>query len=82
MIREIRFLARTQVTVLSDRRIFPPHGESGGSDGLAGRNVIRHKDGRIEDMPGKFTAWLEAGDVLSIETPGGGGWGPPKSMSG
>ena len=73
--REIRFLSRTQVTVLSDRRRIPPHGENGGSDGLAGRNVIRYADGRIKEMPGKFTTWLEAGDVLSIETPGGGGWG-------
>ncbi len=42
---------------------------------LPGRNAIRHADGRIQEMPGKFTAWLEPGDVLSIETPGGGGWG-------
>jgi N-methylhydantoinase B len=75
VIREIRFLSRTQVTVLSDRRRLPPHGQNGGGDGLAGRNSVRHADGGIQEMPGKFTAWLEAGDVLSIETPGGGGWG-------
>jgi N-methylhydantoinase B len=75
VIREIRFLSRTQITVLSDRRRLPPYGQNGGGDGLAGRNTIRHADGSIEEMPGKFTAWLEAGDVLSIETPGGGGWG-------
>jgi N-methylhydantoinase B len=75
VIREIRFLSRTQITVLSDRRRLPPYGLNGGGDGLAGRNTIRHADGSIEEMPGKFTASLEAGDVLSIETPGGGGWG-------
>ena len=75
VVREIRFLARTQVTVLSDRRKFPPYGQSGGSSGKTGHNAIRRADGRIEEMPGKFTAWLEPGDVLSIETPGGGGWG-------
>jgi N-methylhydantoinase B len=75
VIREIGFLARTQVTVLSDRRKFPPYGLNGGDPGKPGRNRIFRADGRVEEMPGKFTAWLEAGDVLSIETPGGGGWG-------
>ncbi|HET9217724.1 MAG TPA: hydantoinase B/oxoprolinase family protein [Terriglobia bacterium] len=75
VIREIRFLSRTQVTVLSDRRRFPPYGQNGGGDARAGRNAIRRVDGRVEEMPGKFTAWLEPGDVLLIETPGGGGWG-------
>ena len=75
VIREIRFLSRTQVTVLSDRRVFPPFGQNGGEDGLRGYNTIRRADGLIEEMPGKFTALLETGDVLSIATPGGGGWG-------
>jgi len=75
VVREIRFLSRTQVTVLSDRRRLPPHGENGGASGLVGRNAIRHADGRVQEMPGKFTTLLDAGDVLSIETPGGGGWG-------
>ena len=75
VIREIRFLSRTQVTVLSDRRNFSPYGQSGGGDGMPGSNSIRYADGRVQRMPGKFTAWLDPGDVLSIETPGGGGWG-------
>ena len=78
VVREIRFLTRTQVTVLSDRRRFSPYGESGGANGKPGRNTIRRSDGRVQEMPGKFTAWLEPGDVLSIETPGGGGWGNPQ----
>jgi N-methylhydantoinase B len=78
VIREIRFLSRTQVTVLSDRRNFSPYGQSGGHDGMAGSNSIRYADGRVQRMPGKFTAWLDPGDVLSIETPGGGGWGVPR----
>jgi N-methylhydantoinase B len=75
VIREIGFLARTQVTVLSDRRQLSPYGLNGGHEGKPGRNRIFRADGRVEEMPGKFTSWLEAGDVLSIETPGGGGWG-------
>jgi len=78
VVREIGFLSRTQVTVLSDRRKFSPYGLRGGADGKPGKNTIFRADGRVEEMPGKFTAWFEAGDVLSIETPGGGGWGDPR----
>jgi N-methylhydantoinase B len=75
VVREIRFLSRTQVTVLSDRRRFAPYGLNGGQDGKAGRNAILHVNGQVQEMPGKFTTWVDAGDVLRIETPGGGGWG-------
>jgi len=81
VVRAIRFLSRTQVTVLSDRRRFQPPGERGGEAGKSGRNTILRADGRVQEMPGKFTAWLEPGDVLSIETPGGGGWGAVKSTN-
>jgi N-methylhydantoinase B len=75
VVREIRFLARTQVTVLSDRRTIAPYGLSGGGAGKVGRNRILRADGTVQEMPSKFTAWLEVNDTLSIETPGGGGWG-------
>ncbi len=75
VVREIQFLSRTQVTVLSDRRRFPPYGLSGGRPGKPGVNTVIRSDGSVQKMPAKFTAWLEAGDTLSIETPGGGGWG-------
>jgi 5-oxoprolinase (ATP-hydrolysing) len=75
VVREIRFLSRTQVTVLSDRRKIAPYGLSGGGSGKAGRNAVIRSGGRVEEMPAKFAAWLEANDTLVIETPGGGGWG-------
>jgi N-methylhydantoinase B len=75
VVREIQFLTRTQVTVLSDRRKLPPFGVQGGGPGKPGKNSIRKNGGSSEEMPSKFTRWLESGDVLSIETPGGGGWG-------
>jgi N-methylhydantoinase B len=75
IVREFRFLTRAQVTVLSDRRKFQPYGLHGGEAGKPGRNVIVRSDGRVEEHPSKFSAWLEPGDVLSIQTPGGGGWG-------
>ena len=75
VIREIRFLTRAQVTLLSDRREFPPYGLNGGENGHTGLNVLVRKDGRKEQLASKFSTWVEAGDVLSIQTPGGGGWG-------
>jgi N-methylhydantoinase B len=75
IIREVRFLTRAQVTLLSDRRKFRPYGLRGGADGAAGTNVITRRDGTEEHLPSKFTIWVEPGDRLSIQTPGGGGWG-------
>ena len=75
VIRELRFLAKAQITVLSDRRKFPPYGLNGGEPGQRGMNVLIRKDGRREELPSKFSTWVEAGDILSIQSPGGGGWG-------
>lgn len=75
VIRELRFLAKAQVTLLSDRRKFPPYGLNGGEPGQAGLDLLVRKDGQKQELPSKFTFWLEAGDTLSIQTPGGGGWG-------
>jgi N-methylhydantoinase B len=75
IVREMRFLTRAQVTVLSDRRKFPPYGLSGGGPGSFGKNVVIRNDGREETLPSKFTTWVEAGDIVSIQSPGGGGWG-------
>jgi N-methylhydantoinase B len=75
IVKEIEFLTKAQVTLLSDRRRFAPYGIQGGDDGKPGRNVVIRHDGRVEEFNSKFTATLEVGEVLSIETPGGGGWG-------
>ena len=77
VVREIQFLSRAQVTVLSDRRSIPPYGLAGGNPGKPGRNRILRRDGSIDDLPSKCTVWVDPNDILSIETPGGGGWGTP-----
>ena len=79
VIREVRFLTKAQVTLLSDRRKFAPYGLHGGEQAAAGLNVLI-RDGTREELPSKFTTWVQPGDVLSIETPGGGGWGVPSSL--
>jgi len=56
-----------------------PWGLAGGEPGARGRNAVERRDGRSEEIPGKATLSLEAGDRLIVETPGGGGFGPAKS---
>lgn len=62
-----------------DRQKIPPWGLSGGGPGRCGRMVIRKKDGGEIVLPsGKNSEiLLEDGDIVSVETPGGGGWGDP-----
>jgi N-methylhydantoinase B len=70
-------LTRAQITILSDRRKFPPYGLQGGEPGALGKSVIVRKDGTEQLLPSKFTGWLDADDIASIQSPGGGGWGKP-----
>lgn len=75
IVREIEVLTDAQVTMLADRRTRGPYGLDGGSDGAPGRTVIVRNDGSEEDLPGKSSTRLKAGDRVRIESPGGGGWG-------
>lgn len=72
--RDVQVLADAQVTLLSDRRRFPPYSLAGGEPGQVGENVLI-RDGQESRLPGKGSFELRAGDVLSIRTPGGGGYG-------
>jgi len=76
LIREIEFLCPAAVTILSERRRTAPYGLSGGAPGARGRNVLI-RDGEEQDLPGKVQFRARQGDVLSMRTPGGGGWGVP-----
>jgi len=75
IIREIEVLVDAQVTLLADRRTRGPYGLTGGSDGAPGRTVIIRHDASEEQLPGKTSVRLRAGDRVRIESPGGGGWG-------
>ncbi len=74
LVREIRLLADAEVTVLSERRMLPPYGLFGGEPGKVGNNLI-YQDSQKQQMPGKFSERLKEGDIVRIETPGGGGYG-------
>jgi N-methylhydantoinase B len=72
--RDLRFLVPVTATFLSERRRHAPWGLAGGRPGAVGRNSLL-RGGLETELPGKFTLSLLPGDVLSIQTPGGGGWG-------
>ncbi len=79
LVREYEVLCDTDVTVLSERRAERPWGAAGGEAGGAGRNVRVRADGTEEVLGSKVRLRLAAGERLRIETPGGGGYGPPEA---
>lgn len=74
VVREFEALAPMEATLLTERRRHGPAGSAGGSDGQAGANLLNGTP-----LPSKTTLRLAEGDILRIETPGGGGWGKGKS---
>jgi len=76
VIREIRALAPCSGTFLAERRCFRPYGIQGGDPGASGRDAVVRGEAR-EEIPAKVRLDLAPGDLLSIATPGGGGWGRP-----
>jgi N-methylhydantoinase B len=72
VVRELRVLEDCRLSVLAERRRHAPRGARGGEDGARGRTLV---DG--EEQPAKTTQQLQAGAVVRIETPGGGGFGEP-----
>jgi N-methylhydantoinase B/oxoprolinase/acetone carboxylase alpha subunit len=75
--REIEMLEPVTVSLITERRVSQPWGLAGGAPGAIGENwLLRGGDeARAERLPDKCTVRLDAGDVLRIHTPGGGGWG-------
>jgi 5-oxoprolinase (ATP-hydrolysing) len=76
-VRRLRFLEPMTVTTLTGHRRVPAFGMAGGQPGALGRHWIEHPDGAVTAMAGCDSVTVEAGDVFVIETPGGGGYGPP-----
>ncbi len=72
VIREVEFLEPATVSLLTERRALQPWGLQGGQPGMSGRNGLNGAA-----LPAKVTLQVKPGDVLTLETPGGGGWGSP-----
>jgi N-methylhydantoinase B len=73
--RDIRVLEQATANVISERRALPPYGLAGGQPGHTGENVLIRADGSEIPLGSKVSLRCEPGDVISIRTPGGGGWG-------
>ncbi len=72
--RDIELLCDAQASLLTERRRLPPYGMAGGEPGRRGENLLL-RDGVEHPLPGKGSVELRDGDILSIRTPGGGGYG-------
>jgi N-methylhydantoinase B len=70
IVRAVRVLEPASLSLLTDRRRHGPHGAYGGEPGRVGRNFLGG-----EELPPKVSREMEEGDVVTVETPGGGGYG-------
>jgi 5-oxoprolinase (ATP-hydrolysing) len=75
VIRALRFLQPMTVSILSGRRRVPPYGLAGGDAAAVGRNSVQRGDGRVEELAATSRCEVTTGDIVLIETPGGGGYG-------
>ena len=75
VIRQYEFLRPAQLSLLTERRLKGPWGLAGGGDGEVGVNLLNG-----EAIPAKCNLSVATGDLLTLMTPGGGGWGSPESL--
>ena len=81
VLREILFRKELELSVLTERRVLAPYGLAGGEPGERGVNTLLTSGGRRLNLGGKCSVRVSAGDVFSLQTPGGGGWGEVSSSS-
>jgi 5-oxoprolinase (ATP-hydrolysing) len=74
-IRKLRFLEPMRANILAGHRRVPPYGMAGGAAAKPGQNYLLHRDGRRTDFSAQGQIQVEAGDLMVIKTPGGGGYG-------
>jgi N-methylhydantoinase B len=81
LVRDFRFLTEVTISLLTERRRHSPYGLAEGQPGARGENKLVGDKGQEDSLPGKVNLKLPAGSVLSIKTPGGGGWGKKNSWT-
>jgi N-methylhydantoinase B len=72
LVRSVHVLEPASLSLLTDRRRHPPRGIEGAEPGEPGKNLLND-----EELPPKVSRDLDQGDVVTIRTPGGGGYGRP-----
>lgn len=80
LVRTLEFLTPVRAAILSQRRLHGPYGLQGGQPGQPGRNDLIRATGEVVELPAQASVQLAAGDQLSLETPGGGGWGKAQDV--
>jgi 5-oxoprolinase (ATP-hydrolysing) len=81
VVRRIEFMRALTLSLLTQRRgPRPPYGAAGGEPGALGRNRLQRADGTALELGGITQIEVAAGDILTIETPGGGGFGTPATQ--
>ncbi len=73
--RRIRLLTDCRVSLLTERRVHSPFGAQGGSPGAVGKNRLQKPGQTEQTLPGKWSEDCPADTLLTLQTPGGGGWG-------
>ena len=82
VVRMIRFREPITLSLLTERRVLEPRGIKGGQNGKCGENILVKKDNSLLYLGPKTSVEVDAGDMLVLKTPGGGGYGVPGSESG
>jgi 5-oxoprolinase (ATP-hydrolysing) len=77
IVREIRFLEDAELSMLTQHRVEAPFGMAGGRPGARGRQRVVREDGQVVELASVDGCSLRQGDLLIVETPGGGGYGEP-----
>ena len=77
LVRALEFREAMTAGVLTNSRKVAPPGQAGGEAGRLGKNRLIRADGSTEDLPHKAVIEVRPGDILEMETPGGGGFGKP-----
>ena len=75
ILRRMQFLCDCRVSLLTERRVHQPFGANGGASGQSGLNRLQLPNQMEQTLPGKWSGDCPANAVLTLRTPGGGGWG-------
>ena len=75
ILRRMLLLADCRISLLTERRVHSPFGAHGGTNGQPGLNLLQLLGQPTQTLPGKWSGDCPADTILTLRTPGGGGWG-------
>ncbi len=81
VVRKLTFLEAVRITLLAQHRVVAPYGIRGGKPGKCGEQFLQKNTGKMIALEGIDSIDAEAGDMIIIKTPGGGGYGSPEPAS-